>query len=235
MPKFSKLIFLFTLFIIANLIALWIFSLSTSQKLKQFNQNLEKILGSSSETDTEDSSLLADSTLGEEKSSSIDTQVQENKASIASLAAEIQDLKSRITALEKKPAAKSTIPQSSAQPAVKEYFVYLGTGSTTSREWTDMSSAVAYINSSNYPKVKNIELQAALSIIGGEVHARLINKTTGHIFHNSEIFHNTSSSTWKSSPALALTAGNNQYMVQIKSTSGEKAQLDGSRIKIVIE
>ena len=77
--------------------------------------------------------------------------------------------------------------------------------------------------------------EAALSIIGGEAHARLINKTTGGVLYDSEISNNTYISQWKTSTPISLPMGNGQYMVQLHSTSGEMANLDGSRLHIFLQ
>jgi hypothetical protein len=130
---------------------------------------------------------------------------------------------------------KETVEKIISAPAAtitREYDVYLGSGSTTNREWTDIDSAVAEINTSKYSNITKVIFQASLSIIGGEVQARVKNKTTGAIYHLTEITHNSSVSTWKNSQPFTLTTGNNQYIVQLKSSSSENAILDGARIKI---
>jgi hypothetical protein len=47
--------------------------------------------------------------------------------------------------------------------------------------------------------------------------------------------HNTSTGTWKTSSALQLPNAAHQYVVQIKSSNGERAQLLGARVRIVVE
>jgi hypothetical protein len=74
--------------------------------------------------------------------------------------------------------------------------------------------------------------EAGLSIIGGEAWARLKNKTTGAIISVSEVFHNNSTVVWKNSGVFKLHPGNNLYVVEIKSSSDEIANLVGSRIKL---
>lgn len=136
------------------------------------------------------------------------------------------------TQLDTKQSKKIQISETSN---IKEHFVYLGTGSTTSREWTNIDATAAIIDTANYQNVTAVYFEAASSIIGGEVHARLLNKTTGGIFNESEIANNSSSTIWKTSTKIALDHGRNEYLVQIKSTSGERANLDGARIRILVE
>jgi hypothetical protein len=164
------------------------------------------------------------------------------KDQLVQLSRDLKDLEAKVVLLETSskttttPVAASqttTIIQESSK--VKEHYVYLGTGSTTSRDWQDIDSTITVIDSANYSSVKSVNFEAAMSILGGEVHARLANKDSAAVFYDSEVYHNTSSSNWKISSALSLNYGATRYVVQLKSTSGEKANLDGARIKIVVE
>ena len=104
------------------------------------------------------------------------------------------------------PATTTTV---SFQPQV----IYLGAASTQNRDWTETG-------------------QAGLSIVGGEAWARLKNKTTGAVLSVTEVMHNNSSTTWKTSPAFKLHSGYNNYVVELKSSSGETVNLAGARIRI---
>ena len=146
---------------------------------------------------------------------------------------QIDDLTARVAQLEKKVGVQSSNRQTN--PAVKEYIIYLGSGQTDNRDWTDISSAVAAINTANYGQLKAVYFEAALSIIGGEAHARLENQTTGQVIYQTEVVNNTSSATWETSSAFTLSSGQNSYMVQLRSTSGEMAILSGSRIHLFLQ
>ncbi|MDP4031206.1 MAG: hypothetical protein Q8P47_02870, partial [Candidatus Beckwithbacteria bacterium] len=99
------------------------------------------------------------------------------------------------------------------------------------RNWTETGAQVQ-LNSANYPAGVNAVFEAGLSIIGGEAWARLKNKTTGAIISVSEVSHNNSAVAWKGSGAFKLHSGNNLYVVEIKSSSGETANLSGSRLQL---
>jgi hypothetical protein len=149
---------------------------------------------------------------------------------------QIASLSARLSKLEKKPAGGSTttiVKQGSQQP--REVFVYLGAGSSPNRDWTDITSAVASLDSANYPGIKAVYFEAALGILGGEAHARLVNKTSGGVYLSSEIMNNSSASKWVTSAALSLQNGNATYGVQVRSTSSEVVRLDGARLRIVLE
>lgn len=163
--------------------------------------------------------------------------------SLADLQNTLTALDSRLTQDEKKlgvktsPAAPVIIQAapSQTQSSAKEILIYLGSGSTNNRDWTDIPAALATLNTNNYQKIKAVYFEAALSIIGGEAHARLINQTTGGVLYDSEIFNNTYVSQWKTSTPISLPMGDGQYMVQLKSSSGEMANLDGSRLHIFLQ
>lgn len=155
------------------------------------------------------------------------------QASISSLLKRVEELE---TAGSYQPPASpvpSTPPLANGgtKPGFQTQTVYLGSGMTTEREWTETGAQV-WINSADYPSGIKAVFEAGLSIIGGEVWARLKNKTTGAIISVSEIFHNTSIVSWKSAPAFKLHPGNNLYVVELKSSSNEAANLAGSRIQL---
>ncbi len=151
-------------------------------------------------------------------------QVAELQVTVASLGAE-----------QAKPTQGKQKATSVVESQVKEYFVYLGTGSTTGRDWSDLSGTTASIDLAQYGRVKSVVFEATLSIVSGEVRARLKNLSSGLIFHASEVNNNTSVSQWRQSIPFQLPSGINQYVVQIRSSNGERAQLDGARLKIIVE
>ena len=161
----------------------------------------------------------------------------DSAAKISALEAKIADLENRLKELENNkstPNASSPVTQSPS-PQAKEFYIYLGSGASTDRNWTDIGAASGFVDTSNYGQIKAASFEAAMSIIGGETHARLKNKTTGEIYYFTEISHNTGTSTWIQSGSFSLTPGSNEYVVQVRSTSGEQARLDGSRIKILVQ
>lgn len=152
---------------------------------------------------------------------------------LSSVKAEIGSLSARVAAVEKKLGVKPKVVNPSSN--VKEVMIYLGTGGTDRRDWTDMTAAVADVNFDSYSKIKAVYFEAGLSIVGGEAHARLINLDTNSVFYETEVFNNSSSSVWKTAQVLVLPSGSTKLGVQVKSTSGEYASLDGSRLHIILE
>lgn len=155
-----------------------------------------------------------------------------------SLQASVSGLLDRLEELEK-PAPKKTTTSTgstsytprSSTPAFQTQDIFLGSATTTSTSWVDTGQETS-LYSAHYPATVNCYFEAGLSIIGGEVWARLKNKTTGAIISITELSHNNSTVTWKYSSSFKLHSGNNTYVIQLKSTSGETANLTGARIKI---
>lgn len=196
---------------------------------KQLQDLDKKVAELTSAPATSSTSVL--SPLGSDPATPTTTVVTTNQLSM--LQQQLSDLSNRLTQVEKKLGVQNTNKQTN--PTVKEYVVYLGSGQTSNRDWTDISSAATTVNTSNYGQLKAVDFEAALSIIGGEAHARLKNQTTGTPFYQTEIFNNTSSADWLTSSQFMLTNGSNSYVVQLKSSSGEMAILNGSRIHLFLQ
>ncbi len=163
------------------------------------------------------------------------TTVPTHSTTVSALEASISGITERLTALELIPTPIPTTkptPKTTSTPSTYTPFgevIYLGSGSSDSRDWKTSGVEIT-LNSSDYPIGTKMKFEAGLSIIGGEAWARLKNKTTGGIISLSEVSHNTSTTTWKGSPAFSLEAGNNVYEVELRSTSGEVATMQGSRL-----
>jgi hypothetical protein len=152
--------------------------------------------------------------------------------SLTSLQASLSGLLDRIENLELT-TIQTTTPADSSTSLItfQPQTIYLGSTTSNKRDWTD-SGAEVIINSADYPADVAAVFEAGLSIAGGEAWARLKNKTTGAIISITEVSHNTSTVTWKTSPSFKLHPGNYTYIVQLRSTSGETANLSGARLKI---
>jgi hypothetical protein len=150
----------------------------------------------------------------------------------ASIQATLTDLQSQIDTLKKQPKTTGATTTSSQSQV---YTLYLGTGSTINRDWTSLPSAAVTIDPAQYPKIKEVRFEAGLSILNGEAHARLYDLTTNTPYYATEVSNNTSAGAWKTSGTFQLPNQTHQYSVQLKSTSGEEANLIGARIKIVAQ
>jgi hypothetical protein len=208
-----------TLVIFVSIIALagavvWLWQ--SMMRLDQQLADLNKLASSSLQSQTEQSTFPATS----------------SAEAIANLQTEYSDLASRVSVLETDglTTADTSSPTNPATP-FQTQVIYLGSASTTKKDWTETGIEVV-LNSADYPSAVNVFFEAGLSIIGGEAWARLKNKTTGAILSITEVFHNGNITTWKGSPGFKLQTGSSTYVVELKSSSGETANLAGARLRI---
>lgn len=117
--------------------------------------------------------------------------------------------------------------------SIREYFVPLGSGNTSNTEWADVPSAQATINSDRYGEIVSIYFEASLSAINGTIEARLLDKTTSEVIHESNISHNTSEYVWRSSKPFSAGPGGKTYIVQMKSSTGEVVEMSQARLKVL--
>jgi len=116
----------------------------------------------------------------------------------------------------------------------KEYFVPLGTGSNETDDWADVSGAVATVDTSQYPRIKQVIFEATVAVpTGNEVaYVRLFNKTDGHPVWFSEMSMNTTGPILLTSQPVSLDKGKKLYQVQMKTQLKFTANLAQSRIHI---
>lgn len=163
--------------------------------------------------------------------------VAQDKDQLAALKAQLDEVSQSIATLAAKPNQATTPIQSTTSTInttnnPQEHVIYLGQGSTTKRDWTPLESTKVTLNSHNYSQLEGVVFQASLQIINGQAQARLVNNSTGAIITTTEVSHNNSTATWKKSASFQLHTGTQEYVVELRSTSGEKAELNGARLII---
>lgn len=168
----------------------------------------------------------------------------EEKAMVATDAAEvcnkcredIEEIKKILTNLTPTRTAFTSIPSSSS-PQVKEYFVPLGSGSTSAADWTDVAGMSATIDSANYSKIKSVIFQISLRIptANGTVYARLFNKTDQHPVWYSDVSSEGPVSTTKQASNIVLDTGSKVYQVQMKNTLQYQSIADSAQIKVILQ
>lgn len=128
-------------------------------------------------------------------------------------------------------------PVSSVGSAVKIFYLPLGSGSTTSRDWTDLPGLSSYIDPANYGKIKTVIFEASLRIptANGRIYARLYNRNDGRPVWFSEISAEGAASTLIQSAPITFEAGNKLYQVQAKTTMGFESFVDFARVKFIVE
>lgn len=223
MPDLNKLLLKGILVIIGiNILAMWTVHYYSLAQLSQQGSRLALL-----ELPAEESGV-AEST--------------SSAATVADLQAELEDIKSRLTTVEEGQESSTADDDSDTTTATtettetvaqfQEQTVYMGYGNSNSASWTDITTASIVLDTANYAYAKNVTFEATLSIVGGEVSARIKNKTTGGVITASEVTHNSSTAATKMSSTFTLPSGSNEYIVQLRSSSSEKAVLDGARLRL---
>lgn len=121
--------------------------------------------------------------------------------------------------------------------SIKELFVPLGSGQTDHTDWTDISGALGYIDSSAYTNIKKTVLEATVSIPNGNETAwiRLFNKTDGHPVWNSETSWGGGNVQFIISHPISLDTGNKLYQVQVKNQLPSSAVVTNARMHITLQ
>lgn len=116
----------------------------------------------------------------------------------------------------------------------KEYYIPLGNGMTKNDQWETVAGMEATIDTSLYPKIKQVVFESYLRIpVGiGWMHVKLFNATDGHDVWGSEV-QSESNTFVRESAVIPLDSGNKRYIVMAQSTIRAEAYIDNARIKII--
>ena len=129
------------------------------------------------------------------------------------------------------PTILPTVPPSSV---VKEFFIPLGSGSSTASDWTDVGGVSANIDNSQYGQIKNVTFEASVYIPTGNetAYIRLYNVTDKHPVWYSDLFLEGGIAKLLVSKPISLDSGNKLYQVQMKTSLQYQAVLSQARIHI---
>ena len=119
--------------------------------------------------------------------------------------------------------------------AVREFFVTLGSGSSTTLDWTDVPGAQTYIDSTAYSNIKSVTFEASLYTPTGNqtANARLYNVTDAHPVWNSEVTVDGGTPQLKISNTISLDRGSKLYQVQMKTQLQSRTNLENARIHLI--
>lgn len=203
--------FLMTL-VILNLIALdvWLFSAAKNNFL-----GMEKI-----------KVLIADSKSAATPKTCPQSCLTQIKEATASLALATP------TAIIKKGQTSSKQTES----AVKEFFIPLGSGSTSADDWADVPGAQAVVDAANYNKIKKATFEVSMRVPTGNQYAyvRLYNATDGRPVWFSEFYYpGGSEQRYFVSDPINLESSPKLYKIQMKTQLKYPAILDQARLHII--
>ena len=118
---------------------------------------------------------------------------------------------------------------------VKEFFIPLGGGTTTSSTWITLFGLEAQVDSNSYASIKSVAFEASLRLPtgNGRLYARLINLSDNTPLEETEVYIEGSTGQ-RRERQFSLRSGNKVYGVQIRSTLGFEGILDMARIKIMV-
>ncbi len=128
------------------------------------------------------------------------------------------------------------IIQPTQRPTVREFFIPLGTGTTSSDGWTDVPGAQAMIDTAQYSAIKSITFEAAVYVPDHNegVWVRLYNSTDNYAIGGSELyFVDGNSSALLNTGSISLGSGNKLYKVQMKTQLKFPANLTNARIHLL--
>lgn len=139
--------------------------------------------------------------------------------------------------MKKQSNIQENVRQQQAAPLAKEYFVPLGSGSSTASDWTDVPGVQANINFDQYQNIKEVRFEASvyLPYSGQIVSVRLFNKTDKHPVWYSELTSDGKDSSYLISQPVVYDNGEKQYQVQMKTQLQAQANLVQSRIHILLK
>lgn len=128
--------------------------------------------------------------------------------------------------------------QTIVQTAQKEIFIPIGTGSTKSASYVDLSGLEVTIDTGKYSAIESVVFEASIWVQdgNGKMFAQLYNVTDKHPVWNSEISTNLANGTLTTSAKITLDNGSRTYQVQAKTNLTEfAAHVESARIKITLK
>lgn len=133
----------------------------------------------------------------------------------------------------------SPFPSDTALPSIpsplKEYFIPLGTGTTSKNDWENLVSTETVINPAVYGNIQETYLIVSLknTTQNGQVEARLYNATDNYPIYGSHVIMTDKSEQTITSQKFALPANSKLFRIQLKSSLSFSVSLENARLKIL--
>lgn len=123
------------------------------------------------------------------------------------------------------------------EPAVKDYFIPLGSGTNNSTDWADVVGVAARMDFGQYKNIKEIRFESSVNLpaSGQFVNIRIYNQTDKHPVWYSEVATTGSATSYLVSQPLAYDKGEKLYQVQMKNQLQAPANLVQSRLHIILK
>ena len=119
----------------------------------------------------------------------------------------------------------------------KEYYIPLGSGTTSKSDWDNITATETIINPTNYGTIKEAYFVVSFRnpTQNGQTEARLLNVTDNYPVWGSHMVMNGPLAQTINSDKIALPSGNKLYRVQLKSTMSYPVNLENAKIRIITE
>lgn len=124
------------------------------------------------------------------------------------------------------------------QTAQKEIFIPIGSGSTNSNSYANLSGVEVTIDWSKYSGIESVVFEATIRVVGanGRAYAQLVNKTDSNPLNESTISSSSGTGEFKVSGNIPISSGVKNYGVRAKTDIVEfAAHVDNARIKITLK
>lgn len=128
--------------------------------------------------------------------------------------------------------------QTVVQTAQKEIFIPIGSGSTKSGEFVDLSGLEVTIDTTKYSAIESVVFEASLYTDGGNgrAWAKLKNISDKNPFIESQISSSSGTGEVKTSGNIPMPTGSKKYGVQAKTDLVDyAAHVENARIKITLK
>lgn len=143
-----------------------------------------------------------------------------------------------IAPISKPQAPVNTYNQTIVQTANKEIFIPLGSGSTNSNSYADLSGTDVSIDLTKYSGVQSIVFQASVWVDGGNgrAYARIINVDDNNPYFESQISSNSGAGSVQNSTNIPMPYSTKVYRIQAKTDiTNFAAHIENARIKITLK
>jgi hypothetical protein len=123
---------------------------------------------------------------------------------------------------------------SQKEVTVKEFFIPLGSGSSTAADWTDVPGVKAEIDNTKYGQIQKVLFEASVHVPNSNeiVEVRLYNETDRYVVSNSDFLYPSGTTQNFRIAEIQLGQGAKTYKVQIRTQLQYTAILDQARVHI---
>lgn len=131
----------------------------------------------------------------------------------------------------------NTQSQAATASVAQEYFIPLGSGSSSSQSWTNLGGVAANVDMSQYPNVRSVLFEVTGYIPTGneQIWIQLYNATDGYVIPGSQVTMSGGTAQLLTSGNLSLPSGSKLYQVQMQTQLTYPAIVQQARLHITTQ